>query len=92
MTQLCKVYIENSLIIGMDIIETDTDTDNKNVINYDLIRGKKFPLAFERDNKGNIISITEAPTPSEPTSEEILLTALLEIKELKEQILRLEED
>lgn len=56
----------------------------------------RLPADYETDGEGNIISVTPAPepepepVPQPPTQEEILLTALLEIQELKQKVAELE--
>lgn len=55
--QKCKVYIENDLIVGMDMVDNEPQGDN--IIDYNLIKGKKYPLAFTRDSDGKIVSAEE---------------------------------
>lgn len=59
---------------------------------YNLLT--RLPADYEADMEGNIISVTPAPEPEpkppEPTTEEILLAALLEIQELKQKVAALE--
>ena len=76
-------------------IENCHEVDERTELAHKIIMHVPY-FDFVLDNEGNLVDMTPLPRPepeptiSEPTTEEILLTALMEIQELKFKIAELE--